>query len=51
MDGALQRDDIYKISDEQILFGKGNLVNEYLETKTSSVKLLHQYQTVWLYKN
>jgi len=39
-----------KFRDNQEIFGKGNLVNEYLEKNTNSRKVLHQYQTLWIYK-
>lgn len=50
LDGALLRKDFNWINDNQMFFGKGNLVNEYLEKNTNSTKILHQYQSLWLYK-
>jgi len=49
MDNALSNPTFYAINDDTILHGKGNMINSYLETYTKSEKVMHQYQTLWIY--
>lgn len=50
LDNALCRNDIDYIPHNQILFGKGIKVNDYLRDNTDSTLICHQYQSLWIYK-